>query len=126
MTKMKSRIIPWEGGSPFWCSRSDDRKHLEVCRKCPHTEQWVVVEGFPQFEGYELHCKLVRYRDHSGASMASPCIKLKSDCPLEDDLGDNPVLRCMAHPDIACNNRTASGDCSAPKLHCVYALEVKV
>ena len=83
MTKMKSRIIPWKDGSPFWCSRSDDRKHLEVCRKCPHTEQWGGVEEDPEFEGYELHCKLVRYRDHTGASMASPCIRLKSDCPLK-------------------------------------------
>jgi len=52
--------------------------------------------------------------------------KIPEDCPLEDAPCDNYVLRCKAHLDIACNNRTASGDCSAPKLHCVYALEVKV
>ncbi len=49
------------------------------------TEEAAVAFGYPDpaFESYELHCKLVRYRDHTGASMASPCIFLtQSDCPL--------------------------------------------
>ena len=50
----------------------------------------------------------------------------ENDECAEDAPSDNYVLRCKAHPDAPCNNRTASGDCSAPKLHCVYALEVKV
>lgn len=81
MTKQKSRIIPWVNGSPFWCGRPENKDHLQVCRQCNHTEQWGDVD--PLFEGYELHCKLIRYLDHTGTSSASPCIFLTaSDCPL--------------------------------------------
>ena len=82
-TTPKSRIIPWVDGAPFWCGRPENRYHLHVCHQCNYTEQWGEIDPDPRFEGYELHCKLVRYRDHTGTSMASPCIFLTaSDCPL--------------------------------------------
>ena len=79
----KAKIIPWINGAPFWCGREDNREHLEECRKCPYMEEWNEADPDPVFAGYEMHCKLVRYRDHTSTSAASPCIRLtQSDCPL--------------------------------------------
>jgi len=57
----------------------DLEEQLAICKVCPHVEMW----GNDDY-GYKPHCKLIRYRDHTGTSAAAPCEFLTpGHCPLD-------------------------------------------
>lgn len=58
----------------------------EKCKTCKYSEIW----GGNKYMPAEYHCKLIRYKDHTGHSYAFPSDFLeKEDCPIhKTTLGD--------------------------------------
>ena len=64
---------------PWWCNQPDRPQNIPICRKCKNVEIWGTVE----YGKLSYHCKAIKYRDHTGTLMASPCINIDmNDCPI--------------------------------------------